>query len=56
MKILNTVIPSPNENFEYSYSLSDLLVLLHGVISLPDATSYDKNNYTCLAMEVHNIA
>ena len=47
---------SPHENFEYSYPLSGLSVLLHGVISLPEATSYDKNKYTCLAMDVRNIA
>ena len=33
---------SPNENFEYSYPLSGLQILLHDVILLPDATSYDK--------------
>ena len=43
--IFPTVYPTiylPNENFEYSYPLSGLSILLHGVISLPDATSYDK--------------
>ena len=34
---------SPNGNFEYSNPLSGLRILLHGVISLPDATSYDKS-------------
>ena len=40
-----TVYPTiylPNEKFEYSYPLSGLSILLHVVISLPDATSYDK--------------
>ena len=36
---------SSNENFEYSYPLSGLKILLHDVISLPDATSYDKNAF-----------
>ena len=33
---------SQNENVEYSYPLSGLSILLHGVILLPDATSCDK--------------
>ena len=37
-----TIYP-PNENVEYSYPLSGLQILLHGVISLPDATSYDNS-------------
>ena len=38
-----TVYPTmvPNENFEYRYPLSGASILLHGDISLPDATSYD---------------
>ena len=29
-------------------TISGLSILLHGVISLPDATSYDNNSYTKL--------
>ena len=34
-----------NEKFKYSYPLSGLSILLHGVISLPDATSCDNLIY-----------
>ena len=36
-----TIYPQ-KKNFEYSYPLSGLSILLHDVISLPDATSYGK--------------
>ena len=43
-----TVYPTiylPKWYFEHSYPLSGLSILLHGVISLPDATSYDNISY-----------
>ena len=33
---------SPNENFEYHYPLSDLLILIYGVKLLPEATLCSK--------------
>ena len=35
-------------NFEYSYPLSGLQILMHGAISLSDATSYDNLGYNLL--------